>query len=115
VRVKSVVYTRQRKKKMFKLAKGFYASKKNRWRMVVQQVEKSLNYSYTGRKDRKASFRSLWIVRLNAAVREGGISYSRFIFGLKESRIEIDRKILAEIAINDGDTFKQLVSVAKSA
>jgi large subunit ribosomal protein L20 len=114
VRVKSVVYTRQRKKKIFRLAKGFYASKRNRWRMVIQQVEKSLNYAYTGRKDKKASFRSLWIVRLNAAVREEGISYNRFIFGLKESRIKIDRKILAELAVNDGDTFKQLVSVAKS-
>jgi large subunit ribosomal protein L20 len=114
VRVKSVVYTRQRKKKIFRLAKGFYASKKNRWRMVIQQVEKSLNYAYTGRKDKKAFFRALWIVRLNAAAREEGISYNRFIFGLRESRIEIDRKILAELAVNDGATFKQLVNVAKS-
>jgi len=114
VRVKSVVCTRHRKKKIFRLAKGFYASKKNRWRMAVQQVERSLNYAYTGRKDRKTFFRTLWIIRLNAAVREEGIPYNKFIFGLKESGIRIDRKILAEIAVNDSNTFKQLVSIAKS-
>ncbi|MDR3071078.1 MAG: 50S ribosomal protein L20 [Endomicrobium sp.] len=115
MRTKSVVYTRQRKKKIFRLAKGSYATKKNRWRMVIQQVEKSLNYSYTGRKDRKADFRSMWIVRLNAAVREEGISYNKFISGLKKVNIAIDRKMLAEIAVNDNVTFKQLVEVVKAA
>jgi large subunit ribosomal protein L20 len=113
--VKSVVYTRQRKKKIFRLAKGYYAAKKNRWRMVVQQVERSLNYAYTGRKDNKANFRALWIVRLNAAVREEGISYSRFISGLKKANVAIDRKILAEIAVNDNVAFKQLVELTKAA
>ncbi len=101
MRAKSVVYTRQRKKKIFRLAKGFYATKKNRWRMVIQQVERSLNYAYTGRKDNKANFRTLWIVRLNAAVREERISYNKFISGLKKANVAIDRKILAEIAVND--------------
>jgi large subunit ribosomal protein L20 len=115
MRAKSVVYTRQRKKKIFRLAKGSYATKKNRWRMVIQQVERSLNYAYTGRKDNKANFRTLWIVRLNAAVREEGISYSKFIAGLKKANIAIDRKVLAEIAVNDSATFKQLIKVAKAA
>ncbi|MDR1926147.1 MAG: 50S ribosomal protein L20 [Endomicrobium sp.] len=115
MRTTSAVYTRQKKKKMFRLAKGSYATKKNRWRMVIQQVEKSLNYAYTGRKDNKSNFRSLWIVRLNAAVREEGISYNRFIYGLKKANVTIDRKMLAEIAVNDNLTFRQLVEVAKAA
>ncbi|GHT35823.1 50S ribosomal protein L20 [Endomicrobiia bacterium] len=115
MRTKSVVYTRQRKKKIFRLAKGSYATKKNRWRMVIQQVERSLNYAYTGRKDNKANFRTLWIVRLNAAVRERDISYNKFIAGLKKANIAIDRKMLAEIAVNDNVTFGQLVEVAKVA
>jgi large subunit ribosomal protein L20 len=115
MRAKSVVYTRQRKKKIFRLAKGSYATKKNCWRMVIQQVERSLNYAYTGRKDNKANFRTLWIVRLNAAVREEGISYSKFISGLKKANVAIDRKILAEIAVNDNAAFKQLVELTKAA
>jgi large subunit ribosomal protein L20 len=115
MRAKSVVYTRQKKKKIFRLAKGSYATKKNRWRMVIQQVERSLNYAYTGRKDNKSNFRTLWIVRLSAAVREKGISYNKFISGLKRANVIIDRKILAEIAVNDSATFKQLVGIAKAA
>lgn len=115
MRTKSVVYTRQRKKKYFRLAKGSYATKKNRWRMVMQQVERSLNYAYVGRKDNKANFRTLWIIRLNAAVREEGMSYNRFISGLKKANVAIDRKMLAEIAVNDNASFKQLVEIAKSA
>jgi len=115
MRAKSVVYTRQRKKKTFRLAKGYYATKKNRWRMVIQQVEKSLVYAYNDRKDRKGTFRSMWIVRLNAAVREEGMSYNRFISGLKKANVIIDRKMLAEIAINDNATFKQLVEIAKAS
>ncbi|OEG69455.1 50S ribosomal protein L20 [Candidatus Endomicrobiellum trichonymphae] len=115
MRAKSVVYTRQRKKKIFRLAKGSYATKKNRWRMVIQQVERSLNYAYTGRKDNKANFRTLWIVRLNAAVREERISYNKFISGLKKANVAINRKILAEIAVNDNAAFKQLIELAKAA
>jgi large subunit ribosomal protein L20 len=115
MRTKSVVYTRQRKKKIFRLAKGSYATKKNRWRMVQQQVERSLAYAYVGRKDNKANFRTLWIIRLNAAVREHGMSYNRFISGLKKANVAIDRKMLADIAVNDASSFKQLVEIAKSA
>jgi len=114
MRAKSVVYTRQKKKKIFRFAKGSYATKKNRWRMVIQQVEKSLSYAYTGRKDNKANFRTLWIVRLNAAVREEGISYNRFIYGLKKANVVVDRKMLAEIAVSDNVAFKQLVEIAKT-
>jgi len=115
MRAKSVVYTRQRKKKTLRLAKGYYATKKNRWRMVIQQVEKSLVYAYNDRKDRKGTFRSMWIVRLNAAVREEGMSYNRFISGLKKANVIIDRKMLADIAVNDNATFKQLVAIAKAS
>ncbi|MDR1721050.1 MAG: 50S ribosomal protein L20 [Endomicrobium sp.] len=114
MRAKSVVYTRQKKKKIFRFAKGSYATKKNRWRIVIQQVEKSLSYAYTGRKDNKANFRTLWIVRLNAAVREEGISYNRFIYGLKKANVVVDRKMLAEIAVSDNVAFKQLVEIAKT-
>jgi large subunit ribosomal protein L20 len=115
MRAKSVVYTRQRKKKIFRLAKGSYAAKKNRWKMVSQQVKRSLSYAYTGRKDNKTNFRALWIVRLNAAAREEGISYNKFISGLKKANVVIDRKILAEIAVNDNSAFKQLIELAKVA
>jgi len=115
MRVKSVVYTRQRKKKFFRKAKGAYASKKNRWRMVIQQLEKSMRHSYVGRKDKKADFRQTWIVRLNAAAREYGLSYSRFISGLKKANVQVDRKMLAELAVNDNTAFKQLAEIAKSS
>lgn len=114
MRAKAVVYTRQRKKKFFRMAKGFYATKKNRWRMTIQQLEKSMKFMYRDRKDRKGEFRSLWIIRLNAAAREMGLSYSRFISGLRKANVVIDRKMLAEIAIKDGVAFKQLTDLAKS-
>ncbi|MDR3243429.1 MAG: 50S ribosomal protein L20 [Elusimicrobiota bacterium] len=115
MRTKNAVYTRQKKKKVFRRAKGYYATKKNRWRMVKQQVARSLAYAYTGRKDNKANFRTLWIVRLNAAVREEGLSYNRFISGLKKANVIVDRKMLAEIAATDSVIFKQLVETAKNA
>jgi len=96
------------------MAKGFYATKKNRWRMTIQQLEKSMKFMYRDRKDRKGEFRSLWIIRLNAAAREMGLSYSRFISGLRKANVIIDRKMLAEIAILDGAAFKQLTDLAKS-
>jgi large subunit ribosomal protein L20 len=115
MRVKSAVYTRQRKKKHFRMAKGYYSNKKNRWRMTIQQIEKSLRYAYRDRKDRKSNFRKLWITRLNAASREFGLSYSRFISGLKKANILIDRKMLADIAVNDSNAFKQLADIAKNS
>lgn len=114
MRAKSVVHTRQKKKKYFRMAKGYYATKKNRWRMVIQQLEKSLRYAYVGRKDKKADFRQLWIVRLNAAAREEGLSYSRFISGLRKANVSIDRKMLAELAVKDIIAFKQLTEIAKT-
>lgn len=115
MRAKSVVYTRQRKKKIFRMAKGYYSDKKNRWRMTIQQVEKSLRYAYRDRKDRKGEFRRLWIARLNAAARLEGISYSRLIAGLRISKIIIDRKMLSELAINDAAAFKQIAEIAKKS
>lgn len=113
MRTKSVVYTRQRKKKYFRMAKGAYATKKNRWRITIQHIEKSLRHAYRDRKDRKGNFRKLWIVRLNAASRQEGLSYSRFIAGLRKANIAIDRKILADMAINDIQSFRYLASIAK--
>src|SRR5215467_10268517 len=114
-RVKSGVTTRQRKKKTFKIAKGYYYSKRSRWRQVVQQVERSLRYAYVGRKDRKGDFRALWIQRINAAARLNDLSYSRFMYGLKKAGIGLDRKMLAEIAVADAPAFKKLAETAKTA
>src|SRR4051812_25728128 len=114
-RVKSGVTTRQRKKKTFRLAKGSYYSKRSRWRQVVQQVERSLRYAYVGRKDRKGDFRELWIQRINAAARLNNLSYSKLIFGLKKAGIGLDRKMLAELAVADEQTFKHLAEKSKTA
>ncbi len=114
MRIKSGVTTRRHKRKYFKLAKGFYSDKSRKWRMVKQQVEKSLTASYTGRKDRKGEFRSLWTQRINAACREHGTTYSRFIAGLKKAGISLNRKMLSEIAVTDAGSFKHLVSLAGS-
>ena len=113
MRVKSSVYTRQRKKKYFKIAKGSYASKSKNWSIVKQHVERSLRNAYRDRKNRKGDFRQLWIVRLNAAARELGMSYSRFMSGLRKANIDIDRKMLSELAINDSKAFEQLAQIAK--
>jgi large subunit ribosomal protein L20 len=114
-RVKSGVTTRQRKKKTFRIAKGSYFSKRSRWRQVVQQVERSLRYAYVGRKDRKGDFRELWIQRINAAARLNDLSYSKFIHGLKKAGIGLDRKMLADLAVADEQTFKKLAETAKAA
>src|SRR4029079_2609022 len=100
-RVKSGVTTRQRKKKTFRIAKGSFASKRSRWRQVVQQVERSLRYAYVGRKDRKGDFRELWIQRINAAARLNNLTYSQFMFGLKTAGVVLDRKSLADLAVVD--------------
>src|SRR4051812_21101363 len=114
-RVKSGVTTRRRKKKTFRIAKGSYYSKRVRWRQVVQQVEKSLRYAYVGRKDRKGDFRALWIQRINAAARLNDMSYSKLIYGLKKAGVNLDRKMLAELAVVDEQSFKQLVEKAKAS
>jgi large subunit ribosomal protein L20 len=114
VRAVSGVYTRQRKKKLFKLAKGYKFGKKNLYRIVKEQLFKSLKYSYRHRKERKREFRRLWITRINAAVRPYGLSYSEFMHALKNKNILINRKILSEIAIQDNPTFSYIVNYVKS-
>ncbi len=104
---------RNRRKKILKLAKGYYGSKSKLFRVANQQVMKSLAYAYRDRKQRKRDFRKLWIARINAAARAGGLSYSRFINGLRKADVQINRKVLADLAVNDKEAFNRLVEVAK--
>ena len=113
-RVKSSVASRQRKKKIMKLASGYRGSRSRSYRRANEQVLKSLSYAYRDRRNRKRDFRRLWIVRINAAVREHGLKYNQFICGLKKSGIAIDRKNLSHIAITDPVAFAHLIEVAKS-
>ena len=104
-----------RHRKVIKNAKGYFGRRKNTFRAANQAVEKAGQYSYRDRKKRKRNFRSLWIQRINAAARLNGINYAKFINGLNKANIEIDRKVLSDIAISDPDTFKELVDKATSA
>lgn len=115
MRIKYSVARTKRKKKILKLSKGYYGNKRNRLRQAKQQVEKSLTTAYIHRRDKKGDIRQLWIVRLNAAAREEGLSYSRFIDGLKKANITLNRKMLSEIAIRDPQSFKQLAEIAKKS
>lgn len=112
-RVKRGFVARRRRNKILKLAKGYYGAKSKLFRPANEQVLKSLAYAYRDRRNRKRDFRKLWIARINAAARQNGMSYSRFIAGLKANGVEINRKILADLAVNDAEAFKQLVAVAK--
>ena len=112
-RVKTGIITRARHKKVLKAAKGYFGAKSVRFRMANQAVMKSLNYAYIGRRLKKRDFRQLWIARINAATRLNGMSYSKFISGLKKSGVNINRKMLSEIAIADPEGFKNLVEIAK--
>ena len=114
-RVKRGVTAHARHKKVLKLAKGFYGRRKNTIRVAKQAVEKAQQYSYRDRKNRKRTFRSLWIQRINAAAREHGLTYGRFIDGLNKAGITIDRKVLSDIAIHEPDAFKLLTDQAKGA
>ena len=114
-RVKGAVRTRARHKKILKLAKGYFGAKSKLFRMANQAVMKSLVYAYRDRKAKKRDFRKLWIARINAASRINGLSYSRFISGLKKSGIVLNRKVLADMAVNDSAAFAQLAEKAKSA
>ena len=113
-RVKGALSTRKRHKKILKLAKGYRGAKSKLYRIANQAVMKSLSYSYVGRKLKKRDFRSLWITRISAACKMNDINYSRFMNGLKKANIEINRKMLSEIAINDPKAFTQLVETAKA-
>jgi large subunit ribosomal protein L20 len=114
-RVKRGVNAKKRHKKVLKQAKGYYGAKSKLFRPANQAVMKSLNYAYIGRKRRKRDFRKMWITRINAAARSNGMSYSKFINGLKKSNIEVNRKMLSEMAIYDAEGFSKLVEIAKNA
>ena len=114
-RVKSAMTTRARHKKVLKQAKGYYGAKHYRFRNANQAVLKSLSYAYVGRKDKKSDFRKLWITRINAAARMNGLTYSKLISGLKKANVTINRKMLADLAVNDPEAFTVVVETAKAA
>ncbi len=114
-RVKGGYVTRQRRKRTIKLAKGYYGAKSISYKMAKQQVMKSRMYAFRDRKQTKRNFRRLWITRINAAARQEGVSYSVLMNGLKKAGIEMNRKMLADLAVNDQDAFKVLVDQAKAA
>ncbi|NNM74658.1 50S ribosomal protein L20 [Enterovirga aerilata] len=114
-RVKRGVTSHAKHKKVLEQAKGFYGRRKNTIRIAKQAVEKSMQYAYRDRKNRKRSFRALWIQRLNAAAREHGLTYSRLIDGLAKAGIEVDRKVLSDIAIREPEAFAAIVAQAKAA
>jgi large subunit ribosomal protein L20 len=112
-RSKNAVASRARRKRILKQAKGFFGKRKNVYTVAKNVLEKGLTYSYVGRKLKKRDYRSLWIVRINAAVREEGLTYSEFINKLKVNGIELDRKVLADMAMNNAESFKKLVQSVK--
>ena len=114
-RIKGALATRKRRNKMLKLAKGYWGAKSKHFKMAKQAVLKSGNYAFVGRKQKKRDFRSLWITRISAQAKVNGINYSRFMNGLKKSGITLNRKMLAELAVNDKEAFAQLVETAKKA
>ena len=114
-RVKTGVVRRRRHKKVLKLARGFFSARHKHFRKAKEQLERSLVYAYRDRRQKKRYFRRLWIVRINAACRLNDISYSRFINGLNKAKIELDRKILADLAMNDAKAFAALAKQAKDA
>lgn len=112
-RVKRAVNAKKNHRKVLKLAKGYYGAKSKLFKMANQAVMKSLAYAYVGRKQKKREYRQLWIARINAATRANGISYSKFISGLKQANIEINRKMLSEMAIHDPSGFTKLIEMVK--
>src|SRR5690554_1132820 len=114
-RVKRGVAAHARHRKIIKKAKGYYGRRKNTFRVANQAVEKAGQYAYRDRRTRKRNFRALWIQRINAGVREHGLTYSRFIDGLAKAGIEVDRKVLSDLAIHEPEAFKALVSQAQAA
>ena len=114
-RIKRAVNAAKKRRKVFKLSKGYYGAKSKQYRAASEQVRRSLRYAYIGRKLRKRDFRKLWITRINAAARMNDISYSRLINGLKVAGITINRKMLADLAVNDAKAFADLAEKAKAA
>ena len=114
-RIKRAVTAHKKRRKVLKLAKGYFGAKSKQYRTASEQVRRSLRYAYTGRKLRKREFRSLWITRISAACKMNGMNYSTFMHGLKVKGIEINRKMLSEMAINDAVAFTALCDLAKNA
>lgn len=115
MRVKTGVVRRRRHKKLLKQARGFFSGRRKHFRKAKEQLERSLVYAYRDRRQKKRDFRRLWITRINAACRLNGISYSKFIHGLNKAGIELDRKILADMAMNDAPAFAKVAEAAKAA
>ena len=114
-RVKRAVHGKKHRRAVLERAKGYYGNKSRSFKSANEQVMHSLQYAYRDRRARKGDFRKLWIQRINAAARENGMSYSRFIAGLKAAEVEVDRKVLADLAVTDGAAFAALVKVAEGA
>jgi large subunit ribosomal protein L20 len=114
-RVKRSVPARKKRKKVLEEAKGYWGLKHSTYRQAKEQVERSLAYAYRDRKTRKRNFRRLWIMRINAAARREGLSYNQFVSGCKKAGIELDRKVLADLAVSDPDAFKAVADRAKAA
>ena len=113
-RVKGAMMTRKRRNKILKLAKGYWGAKSKHYKMANEQVMKSLQYAYVGRRLKKRDFRQLWIARISAGCKMNGMNYSTFMHGLKLANVEINRKMLAELAVNDKAAFTQLTELAKT-
>ena len=113
-RVKRGTHRRASRKKTLQQASGYFLTKSKLYRAAQEAVERGLKFAYTGRKNKKREFRALWIVRINAACRDAGISYSQFVHGLKAAGLELNRKVLADVALHDNDGFRQLVESAKA-
>src|SRR5277367_3460593 len=113
VRIKTNVYSHKRKKRVLKEAKGQFGDRSKRYKEAIKSLIGSRQYAYFDRKKKKSEYRSLWIIRLNAACRESGITYSRFVSGLKAAQITLDRKVLAELAVTEPEIFSQLIEKAK--
>lgn len=113
-RVKGGLNAKKSHNRVLKLAKGYRGARSKEYRIAKQAVMRALTTAYAGRKDKKAQYRQLWIARINAAARMNGLSYSRFMFGLKNAGIELNRKVLADIAVNDAEGFKSLAETAKA-
>jgi len=115
MRIKRSVNALKKRRKIMRLAKGYFGSKSRSYRVARQAVMKSLMYAYIGRRLKKRDFRRLWIARINAAARENGLSYSKFMHGLKVAGVDLNRKMLSEIAVSDAKTFASLATTAKNA
>ena len=114
MRIKRGVNAVKKRRKILKLAKGYFGAKSKNYRIARQAVMKSFNYAYIGRRLKKRDFRNLWIARINAAARANGMSYSKFMYGLKLAGVDMNRKMLADLAVNDAEGFKTLAELAKS-